>query len=57
VAILPDLVWSGREPSVELVRLEGQPTRTVFTSVRDASKDRPTILACRSILNRSVAFL
>jgi DNA-binding transcriptional LysR family regulator len=57
VAILPDLVWSGREPSVELVRLTGSPTRTVFTSVREASKDRPTIVACRDILRRSVAFL
>jgi len=57
VAILPDLVWSGREPSVELVRLDGHPTRTVFTSVRDASKHRPTIVACRAILDRSVAFL
>ena len=57
VAILPDLVWSGRTPSVHLVRLDGHPTRTVFTSARDASKDRPTILACRAILNQSVAFL
>jgi DNA-binding transcriptional LysR family regulator len=57
VAILPDLVWSGRTPTVQLVRLDGHPTRTVFTSARDASKDRPTILACRAILNQSVAFL
>ncbi|GAB2455883.1 DNA-binding transcriptional LysR family regulator [Conyzicola lurida] len=57
VAILPDLVWSGREPSVELVRLTGSPTRTVFTSVREASRERPTIVACRDILRRSVAFL
>ena len=57
VAILPDLVWSGREPSVELVRLPGAPTRTVFTSAREASRERPTILACRDILARSVSFL
>ena len=57
VAILPDLVWAGRTPSVELVRLVDSPTRTVFTSVREASRDRPTILACRSILNRSVSFV
>jgi len=57
VALLPDLVWAGREPSVELVSLDGSPTRTVFTSVREASRERPTILACREILGRSVAFL
>ena len=57
VAVLPDLVWAGRTPSVELVRLQGPPKRTVFTSVREASRDRPTILACRNILNRSVSFV
>jgi len=57
VAVLPDLVWAGREPSVELLALEGEPSRTVFTSVRDASRDRPTILACRGILTRSVDFV
>jgi DNA-binding transcriptional LysR family regulator len=56
-ALLPDLVWAGREPSVELVSLAGNPTRTVFTSVREASRERPTIVACREILRRSVAFL
>ncbi|WP_213816029.1 LysR family transcriptional regulator [Glaciihabitans sp. dw_435] len=57
VALLPDLVWAGRTPTVDLVRLEGAPTRTVFTSVRDASRARPAILACRDILHRAVAFL
>jgi DNA-binding transcriptional LysR family regulator len=57
VAILPDLVWAGRTPTVELVRLEGHPSRTVFTSAREASRERPTILACRDILGRAVAFL
>ena len=57
VALLPDLVWAGRDPSVELISLEGSPTRTVFTSVREASRERPTIVACREILGRSVAFL
>jgi len=56
-ALLPDLVWAGREPSVRLVPLDGNPTRTVFTSVREASSERPTIVACRDILRRSVAFL
>jgi len=57
VALLPDLVWGGREPSVALVRLGDAPTRTVFTSVRQASRSRPSILAVREILARSVDFL
>ncbi len=57
VALLPDLVWAGRQPSVGIVDLAGAPKRTVFTSVREASRQRPTILACRAILNRSVEFL
>jgi DNA-binding transcriptional LysR family regulator len=57
VALLPDLVWAGRTPTVDLVELQGSPTRTVFTSVRQSISDRPAILACRDILERSVAFL
>lgn len=57
VALLPDLVWAGRAPTIELVTLAGRPRRTVFTSVREASSDRPTIVACRDILTQSVAFL
>ncbi|TBN58222.1 LysR family transcriptional regulator [Glaciihabitans arcticus] len=57
VALLPDLVWGGRPPSVGLHRLDGAPTRTVFTSVRQASRSRPSILAVREILARSVGFL
>jgi DNA-binding transcriptional LysR family regulator len=57
VAVLPDLVWSGRAPTVESVPLPGAPKRTVFTAAREASRSLPTIIACRDILNRSVAFL
>ena len=57
VAILPDLVWAGRTPSVDLVDLAGAPQRTVFTSVRSASAGQSTILACRLVLQRSVGFL
>jgi len=57
VALLPDLVWAGRQPSVPLVRLPGAPRRTVFTSVREASRDRPAIVAVRGILSRSIGFL
>ena len=56
-AILPDLVWAGRTPSVQLTSLDGAPRREVFTSVREASRDRPTIVAVRDVLTRAVDFL
>lgn len=56
VAILPDLVWAGREPSVQLSELPEAPRRTIFTSVRAGSRERPSIVACREILQRAVAF-
>jgi DNA-binding transcriptional LysR family regulator len=56
-AILPDLVWAGRTPSIPLVSLDGAPRREVFTSVREASRDRPTIVAVRDVLTRAVDFL
>lgn len=57
VALLPDLVWGDRAPTVTLRDLEGAPRRTVFTSARRASADRPAIVACRAILARTVAAL
>ena len=57
VAVLPDLVWGGRAPSIVLTSLEGAPSREVFTSVREASRERPAIAAVRDVLERSVDFL
>ena len=57
VAILPELVWAGRAPSVETVGLSGEPRRTVFTSARAASASRPAIRAVRRVLSRSVEFV
>ena len=57
VALLPDLVWAGRTPSVDLVTLEGSPRRTVFTSARENSRERPALRAVRTVLGRSVGFL
>jgi DNA-binding transcriptional LysR family regulator len=56
-ALLPDLVWAGGSASVTLVELPGDPRRTVFTAVREASRSRSSILACREVLRRSVEFL
>ncbi|WP_026555859.1 LysR family transcriptional regulator [Arthrobacter sp. 35W] len=50
VALMPDLVWTGREKTVTLLDLPGLPRRTVFTSARRASRRRPAIVACRGML-------
>lgn len=57
VALLPDLVWGGREPGIRLLRLAGAPRRTVFTSAREASVARPGIIACRDALSRAASSL
>lgn len=53
VAFLPDLVWTGRGTSAELIRLRDDPHRTIFTSVREASATRPAIVAFRDVLERT----
>ncbi|MDQ0277704.1 DNA-binding transcriptional LysR family regulator [Arthrobacter silviterrae] len=50
VALLPDLMWTGRAPALTLLDLPGLPRRTVFTAARRASRRRPAILACRELL-------
>ncbi|ABK05261.1 DNA-binding transcriptional LysR family regulator [Arthrobacter sp. PvP102] len=50
VGLMPDLVWTGRETSAQLLLLPGNPHRTVFTSVRRSSAKRPAILAAREVL-------
>ena len=57
VALLPDLVWGADKPAVDLAALPGSPAREVFTSVRRASAERPTIVALRDVLERAVNFL
>ncbi|PPL19675.1 LysR substrate-binding domain-containing protein [Microterricola pindariensis] len=55
VGLLPDLVWAGEAPSVELVELAGNPHRDVFTSARRSSAGRPGVAACRAALARAIA--
>jgi DNA-binding transcriptional LysR family regulator len=57
VAVLPDLVWAGREPGIRLLDLDGSPRRTIFTAARDASASRPAVKACRAVLARAVEFV
>ncbi|MBH0007897.1 LysR family transcriptional regulator [Salinibacterium sp. SWN1162] len=53
-AILPGLVWGTRLATVELRPMPGLPRRTVFTSVRESSVSRPSIVACRDVLEQVV---
>ena len=50
VALMPDLVWTGRGTTAQLLGLPGDPHRTIFTSVRRSSASGPAILAAREIL-------
>jgi DNA-binding transcriptional LysR family regulator len=50
VGLMSDLVWTGRGTTAQLLDLPGNPRRTVFTSVRRASAQRPAILAARESL-------
>lgn len=57
VALLPDLVWAGREPGIRLLDLEGAPRRTVFSSARRSSSAQAGVRACRAALTRAVELL
>ncbi|MBC7589533.1 MAG: LysR family transcriptional regulator [Salinibacterium sp.] len=57
VAVLPDLVWAGREPGIRLLELAGSPRRTIFTAAREASASRLAVKACRDVLARAVEFV
>jgi DNA-binding transcriptional LysR family regulator len=57
VALLPDLIWQGASPTVSLVPLAGDPSRTIFTSTRQAIATRPSIIAFRAALARAAAEL
>ncbi|MFF5014927.1 LysR family transcriptional regulator [Streptomyces sp. NPDC001165] len=55
-AFLPDLVWSGRPPTVPLRHLpRGRRTRRVFTVVRRGRTQHPAIRACRDALRQAAA--
>lgn len=55
VGLMPDLVWTGRSTTARLLDLPGNPRRTVFTSVRRASAERPAIVACRDVLAKAAS--
>ncbi|TFD28577.1 MULTISPECIES: LysR family transcriptional regulator [Cryobacterium] len=55
VGILPDLVWAGRMPAVQLHDLPGTPHRTLFSAARRSSAGRPGVVAVRGALDRAVS--
>ncbi|WP_105030879.1 LysR substrate-binding domain-containing protein [Arthrobacter ruber] len=55
VALMPDLVWTGRSVPVQLLDLDDVPRRSIFTSARRAGAQRPAVLAVREVLGRAAA--
>jgi DNA-binding transcriptional LysR family regulator len=53
-ALLPDLVWGTRAPTIRVLELPDRPRREVFTSARRSGSAGATISACREVLARSV---
>ncbi|WP_243076086.1 LysR family transcriptional regulator [Microbacterium sp. SS28] len=57
-ALLPDLIWTGAEPSgCRLVDLPGSPRRTVFTSARSSGSEFPAVAVFRRVLAEVAAAL
>lgn len=50
VGLLPDLVWAGDTPTVDLAPLPRAPRREIFSSARRVSADAPSIRAVRAAL-------
>ncbi len=55
VALMPDLVWTGRTVPVRLFDLHESPHRSIFSSARRADARRPAVLAFREALGRAAA--
>ena len=54
VALIPDLLWQGRQPPVRAIDLPGAPMRSVFTATRRSTSDRPSVVAVRRALDFAV---
>jgi DNA-binding transcriptional LysR family regulator len=55
VALVPDLVWAGREPTVPLIDLApARTTRRILTLCRSGASRKPAIAAFRKALKRAV---
>ncbi|WP_250030203.1 LysR family transcriptional regulator [Paractinoplanes maris] len=52
VALIPDLVWAGRDTSCRLLTLPDRPRRTIFTAQRLSGAASPAARALRETLER-----
>lgn len=57
VALMPDLVWTGRSTTCRLVDLPGLPRRTIFTAQREASLASPAVRMFRETLEETATAL
>jgi DNA-binding transcriptional LysR family regulator len=55
VAMLPDLVWSGRDVPGRLITPDGGPARDIFTAARLSGAARPAVAALREALETTAA--
>jgi DNA-binding transcriptional LysR family regulator len=55
VAMLPDLVWSGRPAPGEPITPSGAPEREVFTAARISGADRPAVAVLRHALEAAAS--
>jgi DNA-binding transcriptional LysR family regulator len=55
VAMLPDLVWSGRTAPGRTIAPEGGPQRRIFTAARTSAAARPAVAALRRALEAAAS--
>lgn len=55
-ALIPNLAWDGKRPTVAVHRLpRGQRSRRIFTVAREGSSQHPAVKACRDALEQAAA--
>lgn len=57
VGLLPELVWAGDAPTVDLTPLPGAPRREIFSSARRVSAAAPSIRAVRRALAEAASVI
>jgi DNA-binding transcriptional LysR family regulator len=55
VAMLPDLVWSGRSSPGRTIAPDGAPERRIFTAARTSAASRPAVAALRDALEAAAS--
>ena len=55
VALMPDLIWTGRTPSCRLIELDSSPRRTIFIAQREAGRQSPAGATFLDVLARAAA--